>query len=137
MFASVATRKSAGSLQEAMCRSMASVPPTKSLCSLVLAGHSGRARVSACGGFFFMASRGEDLGRLGHEMDPAENDDRVGAPGGGPGQVQAVAGKVGQFLDFAFLVIMGQEGRVVAGLEFLNFGDDVLHGGVPCFLCGG
>ena len=70
-------------------------------------------------------------------MDPAE-DDRAGVdPGRGPGQLEAVAGDVGQLLDLAVLVIMGQDRGVLALLE----GEDlVVNVGqrrpFPCFYRG-
>ena len=45
MFASVATRKSVGSAKVPTYLTIASVPPTKSECSRMLAGHSGWAIV--------------------------------------------------------------------------------------------
>src|SRR5262249_39298279 len=43
----------------------------------------------------------EDLRRLGHEVDAAEDDGGGVDRGRGAGQLEAVAGEVGQLLDFA------------------------------------
>ena len=59
----------------------------------------------------------EHLGRLGHEVDAAKDDGRGRDLGGGAGQFQAVAGEVGQLLDLAVLVVVGEDGGVVACLE--------------------
>ena len=57
--------------------------------------------------------------------------------GGGAGEFEAVAGEIGEVLDFAFLVVMGEDGGVVLGLEVRDFVEEVGHGNGPCFLCGG
>ena len=72
----------------------------------------------------------EHLGRLGHEVDPAEDDGPGVNPGRRPGQLEAVAGDVGQLLDLAFLVIMGQDRGVLALLEGEDLVVDVGHGGL-------
>ena len=43
--------------------------------------------------------------------------------------LQAVAGEVGQFLDLAVLVVMGQDRGVLFFLEFADFGGDVVNDG--------
>src|SRR5207247_5440969 len=45
------------------------------------------------------AGRVEDLGRFGHEVNAAEDDGAGLHLGGGAGEIQAVAGDVGQLLD--------------------------------------
>ena len=47
-------------------------------------------------------------------MDAAKDDGPGLHLGGRAGQLEAVAGEVGQFLDFAFLVIVGEDGGVFA-----------------------
>src|SRR6185312_6763075 len=51
----------------------------------------------------------EYLGRLGHEMHAAENDGRSFYLRGLARQFQTVAGEVGQFLDFAVLVVVSED----------------------------
>ena len=64
-------------------------------------------------------------------MDAAE-DDGVGLHlRGGAGQLQAVAGEVGQFLDVAFLVVVGQDGGVFLGFEVTDFVEEIGHQRVP------
>src|SRR5262249_149485 len=63
--------------------------------------------------------------RLGHEVNATEDDGRGGDPGGGPGQVEAVADHVGQVLDLAVLVVVSQEGGVPGGLEVADLVADV------------
>jgi hypothetical protein len=50
-------------------------------------------------------------------VDAAKDDRRVVDLGRLAGQLEAVAGDVGQFLDFAFLVVVGEDDGVLAGLE--------------------
>ena len=58
----------------------------------------------------------------------AAKDDGLGGHGrGGPGQLEAVAGKVGQFLDIAFLIVVGENRSVGAFLERKDFVDNVGH----------
>jgi hypothetical protein len=79
----------------------------------------------------------EHLGRLGHEMDAAE-DDRPGIHlGGRPGQLEAVARDVGEILDLPLLVIMGEDRGIFALFEGEDF---VVNVGqirsFPCFFRG-
>src|SRR5262249_41656838 len=76
----------------------------------------------------------EDLGGLRHEVDAAEDDGRRLHGGGDAGQLQAVAGVVGQFLDFAVLVVVGEDGGVFAVLQARDFRQEVYHGRVSLFL---
>ncbi len=70
-------------------------------------------------------------------MDAAEDDGPGLHPGGGAGELEAVAGEVGEFLDVTFLVVVGEDRGVLFALELLDFLNDVEHGRDPCFLCGG
>src|SRR5439155_11427006 len=75
----------------------------------------------------------EHLGRLGHEVDAAENDRARGDSGGGAGQLEAVAGAVGQLLDLSILVIMGQNRGVFANLQTADLIQDVVQRRDPLF----
>src|SRR5204863_6746563 len=66
---------------------------------------------------------------LGHEVDAAEDNGAGLHLGGGAGEVETVAIEIGQFLDLAVLVIVSEEGRVFAGLELLDFVEDVSQNG--------
>ncbi len=72
----------------------------------------------------------EDRGRLGHEVDAAEDDRlRVGG-GGGAGEAEAVAEVVGDVLDLRQLVVVGEDHRVALLRErahFLAEGRDLLR----------
>ena len=46
---------------------------------------------------------------------------------GGAGEVEAVASVVGNGLDFAFLVVVGEDGGVVFGFKVGNLVEKVLH----------
>ena len=59
---------------------------------------------------------GEDLRRLGHEVDAAEHDRRRLGLGGDAGQPERVADVVGDLLDLGQLVVVGQDhGVALAG----------------------
>jgi hypothetical protein len=68
---------------------------------------------------------GEDLGRLGHEVDAAEHDRRRLDLGGDPRQPERVAHVVGDVLDLGHLVVVGEDDRVAllasAVLIFIEF----------------
>src|SRR5262249_3378773 len=74
--------------------------------------------------------------RLGHEVDTAEHNGIGLYLRGGPSQLQTIAGEVGQFLNLALLVVVSQDGSVVAALEGGGFLEEISHGRSPCFLCG-
>src|SRR5262249_35300114 len=44
--------------------------------------------------------------------------------------------EVGQFLNLALLVVVSQDGGVMAALESGDFLEEISHGRSPCFLCG-
>ena len=71
----------------------------------------------------------EHLGRLAHEVDPAEDDRRRLDPRREAGQLQAVTRVVGQFLDLAVLVVVGQDRRVLAPAEGVDLVVNVGLGG--------
>ena len=63
----------------------------------------------------------DDLGGFGHEVDAAEEDD-VGLGGLGlVGEAEGVADVIGHFLDFAVLIIMGEDDGVFLFLEGEDF----------------
>ena len=70
-------------------------------------------------------------------MDAAENDGAGFDFGRGTGELEAVAREVGQFLDLALLIIVGKNRGVLLSFERGDFVEDVRHGRIPCFLCGG
>src|SRR5262249_48291937 len=72
--------------------------------------------------------------RLGHEVDAAEDDGRLVHLGRLAGQLEAVAGDVGQLLNLTLLIVVGEDDRVFAGLEGADFVDDVGHERGPCFV---
>src|SRR5438094_553766 len=67
-------------------------------------------------------------------MDAAEDNGRASHPRGDTGELQAIAGEIGELLDFAILVVVSEDGGVFAGLEGLNLLDQIGHEGFPCFL---
>jgi hypothetical protein len=70
----------------------------------------------------------EDLGRFGHEVDAAKDDGRGLNLHGRAGEVETVAGVVGDGLNLAFLIVVGENGGVVFGFEVGDFVEKVLHG---------
>ena len=55
------------------------------------------------------SGRGEDVGRLGHEVDAAEDDELGLGPGGGvAGELERVAGDVGELDDLVALVVVAR-----------------------------
>src|SRR4051812_43207787 len=66
-------------------------------------------------------------------MDAAKDDDVGRHLRGGAGQLEAVAGEIGEILDFSLLVIMGQDGGVLFLLKILDFGDNVVHDALLVF----
>ena len=80
------------------------------------AGHVGhRAAGREVGQDHRLLVRGEDVGRLGHEVDAAEDDVRRVRPGRGLlGQLEAVAGHVGELDDLVTLVVVAEHEHRVA-----------------------
>ena len=71
--------------------------------------------------------RVQHLGGFGHEEHAAEHDHRRIDLGGLAGELQAVAGDVGERLDLALLVVVGQDGGPELLLEVENFGGHVVE----------
>ena len=67
--------------------------------------------------------RGQDLGGLGHEVDPAEHDRRRLGGGGDAGQGQRVPGVVGDVLDLRQLVVVRQQHRVPPAGQLADLGE--------------
>ena len=78
---------------------------------LAQAGHVGhRAAGGEVGEDHLLARRGEDVGGLGHEVDAAEDDElRVRARGCVAGQLEGVAGDVGELDDLVPLVVVAED----------------------------
>ena len=63
----------------------------------------------------FCSGRGEDVGRLGHEVHAAEDDELgVGPRRGVPGELERVAGDVGELDDLVALVVVPEHEHPVA-----------------------
>ena len=59
--------------------------------------------------------RGEDVGRLGHEVHAAEDDELgVGAAGRVAGELEGVAGDVGELDDLVALVVVAEDEQPLA-----------------------
>ena len=69
--------------------------------------------------------RAQDLGRLGHEVHPGEDNGLLRDRHGVPGQLETVARVVGDLLDLAIHVEVRQDHRVVLPLECLDLFDQV------------
>jgi hypothetical protein len=67
----------------------------------------------------------QDFGRFGHEADAAESDDIGAGRGRLAAEVEAVADKVGNVLDFGLLVIMGEDHGVALGAQAVDLGAKV------------
>jgi hypothetical protein len=84
--------------------------------------------------------RVEHLGGFGHEMHAAEDDDGGCHLRGFPGQFQGIARDVREFLNLAFLVIVGEDRRPDLLFQPVDVGDDIAgnrrcnHVHFPCFL---
>jgi hypothetical protein len=85
------------------------------LLDLVDRGHVGhRAARRQVGQDDRLAVRGEDVGRLGHEVHAAEDDElRAGARRGLLGQLEGVSRDVGELDDLVALVVVPQDERPV------------------------
>ena len=77
----------------------------------------------------------EDLGGVGHELHPAENDDIGIGLGGLLAQFEAVADEIGKVLDIGGLVVMRENDRVLLLAKAIDLGEQVLAGG-QVGLCG-
>ena len=80
----------------------------------------------------FWSGDGEDVGRLGHEVHAAEDDElRLGTGRGVAGQLEGVAGDVREPDDLVALVVVAQHEHPLAqrGLGRLGPGDQVGVGG--------
>ena len=78
---------------------------------LAQAGHVGhRAAGREVGKDHLLRRRGQDVGRLGHEVHAAEDDELgVRAAGGVAGELEGVAGDVGELDDLVALVVVAED----------------------------
>ena len=83
-------------------------------------GHVGhRAAGREVGQHDDLVGRGQDVGRLGHEVDAAEDDElRLGPTGRIAGQLERVAGDVGELDDLVALVVVSQDEHPLAERRF-------------------
>ena len=74
--------------------------------------------------------RAEDVGALRHEMHAAEDDELgVGMGGHLTGQLERIAGVVGELDDFVALVVMAEDDGAAAEARFRR-GQALVHFGV-------
>jgi hypothetical protein len=72
--------------------------------------------------------RVEHLGCFRHKVDATEHDGRRLHLRRGASELQAIAGEVGQLLNFAFLIVVREDGRVLLLLELTDFRGKIDHG---------
>ena len=77
--------------------------------------------------------RAEDLGGIGHELDPAEGDDLGVGLGRLAAQLEAVADEIGEVLQFGLLVVVRQDDGVALLAQAVDLGAQVRAGGVLRF----
>src|SRR5207244_723181 len=68
-----------------------------------------------------------DGGRLGHEVDAADDEQRRFELRGAPRHPERVGDHVGHVLDLGSLVVVGQDRRPPFGLEGQDFSREVRH----------
>ncbi len=73
--------------------------------------------------------RAEDLGGVGHELDPAKGDHIGIGFGRHLAQLERIADKIGQVLDLRALIIMRQDHRVALLAQAIDLGKQVGAGG--------